>query len=107
MTDTLVKPAPPATQPTTSSTSPTTPDATTVEVEAFLQARVAGSGAEAFLAEDTEPQLMYATSTGAPYQWFDLVELTGLHFNPLTQRYWLGGNVDVNYFACCRRPEAG
>jgi len=37
----------------------------------------------------------------------DVAELTGLHFNPLTQRYWLGGNVDVNYFACCRRPEAG
>jgi 2-polyprenyl-6-hydroxyphenyl methylase/3-demethylubiquinone-9 3-methyltransferase len=37
----------------------------------------------------------------------DLVDLTGLHFNPLTQRYWLGGNVDVNYFVCCRRPEAG
>ena len=37
----------------------------------------------------------------------DVVELTGLHFNPVTQRYWLGGNVDVNYFACCRRPEAG
>jgi 2-polyprenyl-6-hydroxyphenyl methylase/3-demethylubiquinone-9 3-methyltransferase len=37
----------------------------------------------------------------------DVVELTGLHFNPLTQRYWLGGNVDVNYFACCRRPEGG
>lgn len=36
-----------------------------------------------------------------------VVELTGLHLNPLTQRYWLGGNVDVNYFACCRRPEAG
>jgi 2-polyprenyl-6-hydroxyphenyl methylase/3-demethylubiquinone-9 3-methyltransferase len=37
----------------------------------------------------------------------DVLELTGLHFNPLTQRYRLGGNVDVNYFACCRRPEAG
>ena len=26
-------------------------------------------------------------------------ELTGLHFNPLTHSYWLGGNTDVNYFA--------
>jgi 2-polyprenyl-6-hydroxyphenyl methylase/3-demethylubiquinone-9 3-methyltransferase len=30
-------------------------------------------------------------------------ELTGLHLNPLTNTYWLGGNVDVNYFACTRR----
>ena len=37
----------------------------------------------------------------------DLIELTGLHFNPVTQRYWLGGNVDVNYLAFARRPEAG
>jgi 2-polyprenyl-6-hydroxyphenyl methylase/3-demethylubiquinone-9 3-methyltransferase len=29
----------------------------------------------------------------------DLRGLTGLHFNPLTGRYRLGGNVDVNYFA--------
>jgi len=35
-----------------------------------------------------------------------LEDLTGLHFNPLTQRYWLGGNVDVNYFAMARRPAA-
>ena len=32
-----------------------------------------------------------------------LHELTGLHFNPLTQAYRLGGNVDVNYFAHTRR----
>jgi 2-polyprenyl-6-hydroxyphenyl methylase / 3-demethylubiquinone-9 3-methyltransferase len=31
-------------------------------------------------------------------------DLTGLHLNPLTNTYWLGGNVDVNYFACTRRP---
>ena len=29
----------------------------------------------------------------------ELRELTGLHFNPLSGRYTLGGNVDVNYFA--------
>ena len=29
----------------------------------------------------------------------DLRELTGLHFNPLLDRYRLGGNVDVNYLA--------
>ncbi|MGI9259330.1 MAG: bifunctional 2-polyprenyl-6-hydroxyphenol methylase/3-demethylubiquinol 3-O-methyltransferase UbiG [Gammaproteobacteria bacterium] len=33
----------------------------------------------------------------------DLKELTGLHFNPLTQHYWLGGNTDVNYFAHTKR----
>lgn len=29
----------------------------------------------------------------------EIVELTGLHFNPLLNDYTLGGNVDVNYFA--------
>ena len=33
----------------------------------------------------------------------DVHELTGLHLNPLTNTYWLGGNVDVNYFAYARR----
>jgi len=23
--------------------------------------------------------------------------MTGLHFNPITKRYWLAPNVDVNY----------
>jgi len=31
-------------------------------------------------------------------------ELVGLHYNPVTERYSLGGNVDVNYFACCSKP---
>jgi 2-polyprenyl-6-hydroxyphenyl methylase/3-demethylubiquinone-9 3-methyltransferase len=31
--------------------------------------------------------------------------LTGLHHNPATRAYWLGGNVDVNYFACAVRAE--
>lgn len=35
-----------------------------------------------------------------------VTELTGLHFNPLTHRYWLGGNVDVNYFMCARKAAA-
>ncbi|MGW8369387.1 MAG: bifunctional 2-polyprenyl-6-hydroxyphenol methylase/3-demethylubiquinol 3-O-methyltransferase UbiG [Gammaproteobacteria bacterium] len=34
-------------------------------------------------------------------------DVTGLHHNPLTGRYWLGGNVDVNYLVCARRPEVG
>ena len=29
----------------------------------------------------------------------DLRDITGLHFNPLTQSYRMGGNADVNYFA--------
>jgi 2-polyprenyl-6-hydroxyphenyl methylase/3-demethylubiquinone-9 3-methyltransferase len=33
----------------------------------------------------------------------EVTELTGLHLNPATGTYWLGGNVDVNYFACARR----
>jgi 2-polyprenyl-6-hydroxyphenyl methylase/3-demethylubiquinone-9 3-methyltransferase len=35
----------------------------------------------------------------------EMTDLTGLHLNPLTQTYWLGGNVDVNYFACARRTS--
>ena len=33
----------------------------------------------------------------------DVRELTGLHFNPVLRTYWLGGNVDVNYFAYARK----
>ncbi|NJN45272.1 MAG: bifunctional 2-polyprenyl-6-hydroxyphenol methylase/3-demethylubiquinol 3-O-methyltransferase UbiG [Candidatus Competibacteraceae bacterium] len=29
-------------------------------------------------------------------------ELIGLHYNPVTQRYWLASGVDVNYMAYCR-----
>lgn len=36
----------------------------------------------------------------------ELRELTGLHFNPLTQSYSLGGNVDVNYLLHAVRPES-
>ena len=32
-----------------------------------------------------------------------LPEIAGLHYNPLTQRYSLGGNVDVNYLTHLRR----
>ena len=34
----------------------------------------------------------------------DLHEMTGLHFNPLSGRYWLAPNVDVNYMVYCTRP---
>lgn len=33
-----------------------------------------------------------------------LDEMTGLHFNPLSGRYWLAPNVDVNYMIACTRP---
>lgn len=29
----------------------------------------------------------------------ELKDLTGLHYNPLTQRYWLGDGINVNYLA--------
>ena len=32
-------------------------------------------------------------------------ELVGLHYNPFSERYSFGGNVDVNYFARCTKPE--
>jgi 2-polyprenyl-6-hydroxyphenyl methylase/3-demethylubiquinone-9 3-methyltransferase len=34
----------------------------------------------------------------------EVQELTGLHLNPALRTYWLGGNVDVNYFAFTRKP---
>lgn len=33
-------------------------------------------------------------------------ELTGMTFNPLTDTYKLGKNVDVNYLMYCQRPES-
>jgi len=35
----------------------------------------------------------------------DLIELTGMTYNPLTRRYGLGRDIDVNYIAYARRPE--
>ena len=32
--------------------------------------------------------------------------LTGLHYNPLTGRYWLGPGLTVNYLAHCRPEDA-
>jgi 2-polyprenyl-6-hydroxyphenyl methylase/3-demethylubiquinone-9 3-methyltransferase len=34
----------------------------------------------------------------------DVAEVTGLHLNPVSRAYTLGGNVDVNYFLYARRP---
>lgn len=35
-----------------------------------------------------------------------LDEMTGLHFNPLSGRYWLAPNVDVNYMVACTKPAS-
>jgi 2-polyprenyl-6-hydroxyphenyl methylase / 3-demethylubiquinone-9 3-methyltransferase len=35
----------------------------------------------------------------------ELNGFTGMHYNPFTRVCTLGGNVDVNYLAHCRRPE--
>lgn len=35
-----------------------------------------------------------------------IAEMTGLHYNPLAQTYWLAPGVDVNYILCARRPPA-
>ncbi|SMC33288.1 bifunctional 2-polyprenyl-6-hydroxyphenol methylase/3-demethylubiquinol 3-O-methyltransferase UbiG [Polynucleobacter kasalickyi] len=31
-------------------------------------------------------------------------DMTGLHFNPITDHYYLGSNVDVNYMIAARKP---
>ena len=36
----------------------------------------------------------------------EIDDLSGLHYNPLTRAYRIGGNVDVNYLASARRAEA-
>jgi 2-polyprenyl-6-hydroxyphenyl methylase/3-demethylubiquinone-9 3-methyltransferase len=36
----------------------------------------------------------------------ETLELAGLEYNPLTQRYWLSGDTSVNYMVACRRPAA-
>ena len=36
-----------------------------------------------------------------------LLDLTGLHYNPLTRRYWLGPGVSVNYMVYCQLEAIG
>jgi 2-polyprenyl-6-hydroxyphenyl methylase/3-demethylubiquinone-9 3-methyltransferase len=36
----------------------------------------------------------------------ETLELVGMEYNPLTQRYWLSGDTSVNYMVACRRPQA-
>ncbi|MEZ5589453.1 MAG: bifunctional 2-polyprenyl-6-hydroxyphenol methylase/3-demethylubiquinol 3-O-methyltransferase UbiG [Gammaproteobacteria bacterium] len=42
----------------------------------------------------------WARSTG-----LELQDLTGMHYNPLTRRYWLASGVDVNYLAHYRMAD--
>ena len=34
-----------------------------------------------------------------------LQQLTGMHYNPLLRRYWLGSGVSVNYLVHCRPTD--
>jgi 2-polyprenyl-6-hydroxyphenyl methylase/3-demethylubiquinone-9 3-methyltransferase len=34
----------------------------------------------------------------------DLVEVLGMSYNPITKKFALGGDTDVNYLAACRKP---
>jgi 2-polyprenyl-6-hydroxyphenyl methylase/3-demethylubiquinone-9 3-methyltransferase len=36
----------------------------------------------------------------------ELIDMTGLHYNPFSHRYWLAANVDVNYMVATRRPPS-
>lgn len=38
-------------------------------------------------------------------QGLQLADSTGLHYNPLSRRYYLAANLDVNYLLYCRKPE--
>jgi len=50
----------------------------------------------------TPAELDYmATSAG-----FMRKDIIGLHYNPLTKRYWLAQNVDVNYMMAVHKPIA-
>jgi 2-polyprenyl-6-hydroxyphenyl methylase/3-demethylubiquinone-9 3-methyltransferase len=35
----------------------------------------------------------------------EVVEILGMTYNPLTRRFALGGDTDVNYLVACRKPE--
>ena len=36
---------------------------------------------------------------------FSRQDIIGLHYNPLTKRYWLAQNVDVNYMLAVHKPQ--
>jgi len=35
----------------------------------------------------------------------DVLDLKGMQYNPLTERYWLSGDTGVNYLLACTRPQ--
>ncbi|WP_413191353.1 bifunctional 2-polyprenyl-6-hydroxyphenol methylase/3-demethylubiquinol 3-O-methyltransferase UbiG [Psychrobacter sp. AT9] len=37
---------------------------------------------------------------------FTRQDIIGLHYNPITKRYWLAQNVDVNYMIAVQKPKA-
>jgi 2-polyprenyl-6-hydroxyphenyl methylase/3-demethylubiquinone-9 3-methyltransferase len=37
----------------------------------------------------------------------EVEHITGLHYNPLSRRYWLGPGVEVNYLVHCRLSDTG
>ncbi len=37
---------------------------------------------------------------------FSRQDIIGLHYNPITKRYWLAQNVDVNYMLAVQKPRA-
>lgn len=37
---------------------------------------------------------------------FSRQDIIGLHYNPITKRYWLAQNVDVNYMMAVHKPSA-
>ncbi len=36
---------------------------------------------------------------------FERQDIIGLHYNPITKRYWLAQNVDVNYMMAVKKPR--
>jgi 2-polyprenyl-6-hydroxyphenyl methylase / 3-demethylubiquinone-9 3-methyltransferase len=34
-----------------------------------------------------------------------VLELKGMQYNPLTERYWLSGDTSVNYLMACAKPQ--
>jgi 2-polyprenyl-6-hydroxyphenyl methylase/3-demethylubiquinone-9 3-methyltransferase len=41
---------------------------------------------------------------GARAAGLDVSKLTGMHYNPLTRRFWLNADTGINYLMGCRRP---
>ncbi len=41
---------------------------------------------------------------GARAAGMDVEKITGMHYNPLTGRFWLNDDTGINYLMACRRP---